>query len=674
MCCKRRAARRNGAMVYQQRRKTLIRMIIEHFIEKREQKRAVGQNGTYETAFAKSPPRAGAAEEGRFVDVERVVEERDSWAGEEWDLVDEKKQLQMLEQSCVTGLVHVKATNAMSGYSYQSLLPDPGNIRLLRLKPDEDETAPIQCELFNYSLQKSNKGTLLYEALSYVWGDPKETSTIRLDGYRSIERIIWVDAVCIDQEKSQEKEHQIQLMAKIYGQATRVIVWLGEAADESDLAVEEIRIAGSKKSTDSLNEPVHGAILALLGRVWFRRIWVGDQTLATSPKLLKVNLGSILGKISLKNSGTALEDSQDVDIIFQNTLAQPGYIKEWSAHWTFHASARSIRDGGLVCLLQGASKPTVIRQYKDHFVIITIAVAPTIEVPMGGAHIKWPELLQSITTFPRDFLLIWDWEGSPERWQDRDYESLMEINSQVPKDSKTELEDDLHKATRVWNVVAILKDSEMDKEARQTLDLILENSTSVPAPEKHLDKIYITSLSLSFHIDCTGKEREESSSTLKDILGSLVVLSSQLSTYALGKLLHITKQEVNQTLVDLHTILDIPEDQTRLLSLHHPSFRHFLLSKDRCTDSKFWVDEKHAHRMLAENCIRLMSMSLKQDICGLGTPGVLTTDIKNTQVEQYLPSEVQYACVYWVQHLQKSDTQLYDNDRVYRFLEVYLLY
>jgi len=175
-------------------------------------------------------------------------------------------------------------------------MPGPDNIRLLRLKPDEDETAPIQCELFNYSLQKSTKGTHLYEALSYVWGDPNETSPIRVDGDqfpvtiklhealsrlrdRSIERIIWVDAVCINQENGQEKKHQIQLMAKIFGQANRVIIWLGEAADDSDLAVEEIRVAGSKKSTNSSNETIQRAILALLGRVWFRRIWVREQTL-----------------------------------------------------------------------------------------------------------------------------------------------------------------------------------------------------------------------------------------------------------------------------------------------------------------------------------------------------------------------------------------------------------
>lgn len=45
----------------------------------------------------------------------------------------------------------------------------------------------------------------------------------------AIERIIWIDAVCIDQDDDTEKTHQIGLMSKIYGQANRVIIWLGEA-------------------------------------------------------------------------------------------------------------------------------------------------------------------------------------------------------------------------------------------------------------------------------------------------------------------------------------------------------------------------------------------------------------------------------------------------------------
>ena len=162
--------------------------------------------------------------------------------------------------------------------------------------------------------------------------------------------------------------------------------------------------------------------------------------------------------------------------------------------------------------------------------------------------------------------------------------------------------------------------------------------------------------------------------TLKEILGSIVTLLSPLSADSLTTLLHMPEHRVNQTLQDLYAILDIPEDRTCPLRLHHPSFRDFLLDKDRCKDPHFWVDERQAHQTLADSCIRLMSSSLKQDICGLDAPGVLVTDIESSRVERSLPSEVQYACLYWIQHLQKSSAQLRDNDQVYQFLQEHLLH
>jgi hypothetical protein len=76
------------------------------------------------------------------------------------------------------------------------------------------------------------------------------------------------------------------------------------------------------------------------------------------------------------------------------------------------------------------------------------------------------------------------------------------------------------------------------------------------------------------------------------MLGSIVVLLSPFSAHSLSRLLQIPKEDINETLEDLHAILDIPKDQIRLLRLHHPSFRDFLLEKERCGDLNFWADGK----------------------------------------------------------------------------------
>jgi hypothetical protein len=175
-------------------------------------------------------------------------------------------------------------------------------------------------------------------------------------------------------------------------------------------------------------------------------------------------------------------------------------------------------------------------------------------------------------------------------------------------------------------------------------------------------------------MEYTNEEREETYRMLRQVLGNVVVLFSTLSAYSLSKLLCVPSEEINQTVEDLHSILDVPKDQTRPLRLHHPSFRDFLLDKERCKDPNFWVDKQQTHQALTNDCIKLMSTSLNQDICGLVAPGILVTDVKNSQLEQCLPLELQYACLYWIQHLQQGCTLLLDNGQVHQFLQEHLLH
>ena len=166
--------------------------------------------------------------------------------------------------------------------------------------PHKDEKAPIQCQLFEYPLQKLGEGTYLYEALSYEWGSRHNRQPVYIQSDdksnchllvtanlhtalshlrdRYIERTIWVDAISINQRNNDEKGQQVQFMAKIYGKASRVIVWLGEAAGDSDQALEIIRKATEEEHTNSaIDETNQQAILNLLKRQWFQRIWVSGK-------------------------------------------------------------------------------------------------------------------------------------------------------------------------------------------------------------------------------------------------------------------------------------------------------------------------------------------------------------------------------------------------------------
>jgi hypothetical protein len=213
--------------------------------------------------------------------------------------------------------------------------------------------------------------------------------------------------------------------------------------------------------------------------------------------------------------------------------------------------------------------------------------------------------------------------------------------------------------------------------AAKRLEAILcTTGNTVAAPEKHLNQIYMTVLKSSASADYTDEEREEHFNMLRYVLGSVVVLFSPLSACCLNALLQVAEEDVCQTLEDLHAILNIPDISTQPLRLHHPSFRDFLFSKERCGDDSLWVDERGAHEKLASRCLELMSApsGLRQNMCSLSGPGTLRSEMQEETVASSLPPELQYACRYWVEHLERSQQSIADGDASHVFLQTHLLH
>jgi hypothetical protein len=82
----------------------------------------------------------------------------------------------------------------------------------------------------------------------------------------------------------------------------------------------------------------------------------------------------ILGRVSSVLRNTASNDIQKVDITLKNTPDGP---KHWrTERWTLRPSAKFIRQRDVICILQGASTPMIIRFCEDHFTIIRVAAVP----------------------------------------------------------------------------------------------------------------------------------------------------------------------------------------------------------------------------------------------------------------------------------------------------------
>lgn len=208
--------------------------------------------------------------------------------------------------------------------------------------------------------------------------------------------------------------------------------------------------------------------------------------------------------------------------------------------------------------------------------------------------------------------------------------------------------------------------------AEDQIDMILAGEIDAESPEGHLNHLYTTVLQKSVRPNYSENVKQKLYSSLKKSLGSIVVLFSTLSLRSLSIILE--EKMLAGCIKDLQAIIDVPKDQNQHLRLHHPSFRDFLLNKDRCVDLNFWVDEKLAHQKLMEHCIQLMSTSLKKDICNVIIPGTFITEMEQCKVDLALPPELQYACLFWTQHLQKSGACLQDNERVHQFLQNHFLH
>jgi hypothetical protein len=134
---------------------------------------------------------------------------------------------------------------------YSSLDPSRSEIRVLILsggKPEDD----VKCTLGVVSLDEKPE----FAALSYVWGDASVKKPITVDGetfevtsnlndalralrpqQRRESRTLWVDAICINQVDTEEKNTQIPLMGRLYSDASSVVIWLGPSNANMELAI-----------------------------------------------------------------------------------------------------------------------------------------------------------------------------------------------------------------------------------------------------------------------------------------------------------------------------------------------------------------------------------------------------------------------------------------------------
>jgi hypothetical protein len=211
--------------------------------------------------------------------------------------------------------------------------------------------------------------------------------------------------------------------------------------------------------------------------------------------------------------------------------------------------------------------------------------------------------------------------------------------------------------------------------APERQDQLLSRGTSDARiePERQLDGIYVAVLNDAVRKDYSDEERDKVCRSIRGILGTVSLLSVSLSMVSLAALLGVEAGYVQATLLDLYSIVDVPETSDRTVHLQHASVRDFLLDDRRYSDRQFWVDGGRAHAHIAEKCLRLMGAKLKRDICDLREPDALFADILPALVDSRIPPELRYACKYWVQHVQRSNDPKALKKMVLEFIKKHFL-
>jgi hypothetical protein len=212
------------------------------------------------------------------------------------------------------------------------------------------------------------------------------------------------------------------------------------------------------------------------------------------------------------------------------------------------------------------------------------------------------------------------------------------------------------------------------KFAQRRLTLLLQQDNTALLPEKKLDEIYTTILAHSVNGEYDEQEIKDLRKSFGQIVGSIVVLFDTLSAASLAGLLRTPTKEINQTLTHLHSILDLPKSQDGVIRLLHPSFRDFLLDEQRCLNPQFFVDRKQAHHHVFTCCLQIMSDHLRRDICNLRVPGARAAEVNRSELDQHIPPHVQYACRYWIHHLQQGNINSCAYSDVQRFLQKHFIH
>jgi len=196
-------------------------------------------------------------------------------------------------------------------------------------------------------------------------------------------------------------------------------------------------------------------------------------------------------------------------------------------------------------------------------------------------------------------------------------------------------------------------------------------NSDTPNPYMQLDSLY-TGILLQAVENLTSARVEY----MKIVVGTVIHLRSEMPLEAIVRFLGDNENKVEMALNRIQSILPIPTDPSRPIQIYHPSFPDFVTSRERCPDSRFYVDTSTHERRLALRCLDILNNRLSEGIETLLKPIEEVDAVSKDTVLCMIPQEAQYACRFWALHvtfssIDNSDEELME--RLDRFSSTMLL-
>ncbi|KAI3400801.1 hypothetical protein diail_2010 [Diaporthe ilicicola] len=158
-------------------------------------------------------------------------------------------------------------------------------------------------------------------------------------------RLFWIDAICIDQNNVNERNHQVGLMKQIYSMASNVYIWLGPESENSRLAMDFLANEGTKPLKRQVDDyrpiwdmPEGKAIRDLCERPYWSRMWIIQEIIHANR--LTVWCGSqrldwpVFDRLYLTLKALQETNSIDRHEFAMDILQSPAFVMLWQrAHW-----------------------------------------------------------------------------------------------------------------------------------------------------------------------------------------------------------------------------------------------------------------------------------------------------------------------------------------------------